>query len=131
MSESHDYRLRRDAGPPIALDRDLTTLGRSPDNHVVVTDPSASRRHAVIQREGNEYWIEDVGAQHGTWVNDDRVIERVALVDGDVIYISGARFVFELEPEPTQRMNPRPEKRPITGMLEEPGPQQIRTSEPH
>ena len=101
-------QLRHDSGVEIALDRDLIALGRSPANQIVIDDPRASRRHTLIQREDDTYWLEDLGAQNGTWVNDNQVTERVALKDGDVIRIGDTRFIFQIVPENVQHASPPP-----------------------
>ncbi|MBI3761945.1 MAG: CHAT domain-containing protein [Chloroflexi bacterium] len=76
------------------LDRDRTQIGRNPDNHIVVSDVQASRRHAVIRREGSAFILEDLGGANGTWLNDRRVITPTALNDKDVIRIGETEFVF-------------------------------------
>jgi pSer/pThr/pTyr-binding forkhead associated (FHA) protein len=118
MTAGPRYKLRSNSGAQIELDRDLTTLGRSPDSHIFVADSNASRRHAVIEREGEAYWLEDVGARNGTWINAERVIERVMLEDGDIIRIGNTWFIFEIVPEPTRRMEPG--ERPVTGVFDDP-----------
>jgi pSer/pThr/pTyr-binding forkhead associated (FHA) protein len=45
------------------------TLGRDPSNSVVVDDILASRRHAVIQKVQDQYFIEDLASTNGTFVN--------------------------------------------------------------
>ena len=114
MSTQRAAYLRRHSGGEITLDRDLISLGRSPDNHVVIADPKVSRRHALIQRVGETYWIEDLEARNGTWVNDNRVGERVALEEGDVIGIGDTRFTFEVE---TVRHAPVPPTQPESASI--------------
>lgn len=92
--------VRRDSGGEIVLDRDLLSFGRSSDNHIVVPDQRTSRRHALIQREGAEYWVEDLGAANGTYVNGARLGERVQLRHGDEITIGMAVFQFIAPPVP-------------------------------
>ncbi len=113
-------QLRRDFGPEIPLDRDLVALGRSPENNIVVADPKVSRRHALIQREDDTYWIDDLESLNGTRVNDDRIAERHALEDGDVIHVGDARFVFQIVTETVEPPPPstRPEDVSITGVLQ-------------
>jgi sigma-B regulation protein RsbU (phosphoserine phosphatase) len=48
-------------------------IGRQADNHLVLRDSRASRTHARIVRERNEYVIEDAGSRHGVFVNGKRV----------------------------------------------------------
>jgi pSer/pThr/pTyr-binding forkhead associated (FHA) protein len=45
------------------------TLGRDASNSVVVDDILASRRHAVIQKVQEQYFIEDLASTNGTFVN--------------------------------------------------------------
>ncbi|MFN8556899.1 MAG: FAD-dependent oxidoreductase [Dehalococcoidia bacterium] len=89
------HLLRRDSGGEVALDRDLISFGRAPDNHIVVPDPAVSRRHALIQRDGVGYWVEDLGGANGTWVNGARVGERQQLRENDVVRIGRTEFVFQ------------------------------------
>lgn len=86
--------LRVGSGDEITLDANLLSLGRSSDNHVVVTDPRASRRHALIQRQGRRYWIEDLGAVNGTRVNERLITEPTPLKNNDVIAIAATEFIF-------------------------------------
>lgn len=88
--------LRRESGEELAMESDLVTLGRGPDNHVVVNDQAASRRHALIGRSDDRYWIDDLGSRNGTWVNRDRVTESAKLEDGDEVFVGDTRFVFRV-----------------------------------
>ncbi len=90
---------RRDSGGEVALDRDLVSLGRSPENNIVLTGTTASRRHALIQREGADYWLEDLGGTNGTWLNGQRLAERTRLTNDDLVRIGDTEFVFRA-PQP-------------------------------
>src|SRR5213596_1135400 len=48
---------------------DLITIGRAPDNTIVIGDPSVSSRHAQLQRVGETYRLKDLGSTNGTRVN--------------------------------------------------------------
>ena len=100
--------LRRDSGGEITLGLDLVSLGRGSDNHIVVADQAASRRHALIQRSAEAYWIDDLGSSNGTWVNRDRVTEPRKLKDGDIIHIGDTRLVFQLVTETLQHASSHP-----------------------
>ncbi len=70
-------------------------LGRSPDNHVIIDGPKASRHHAAIHvQDEKEFWIIDLGSRNGTFCNEQRVIRPTRLQDGDRIMLAGARFEF-------------------------------------
>ena len=68
----------------LALDRDLTHIGRSPSSDVVLDDASVSRRHALITRRGERTVILDDRSRNGVHVNGVRVSEA-DLHDGDLI----------------------------------------------
>ncbi len=55
------------------LDGDVHVVGRDPSCDILLDDPSASRRHAILRLDGGEYWVEDLGSKNGTLVNDERV----------------------------------------------------------
>jgi sigma-B regulation protein RsbU (phosphoserine phosphatase) len=68
----------------VDLDRDSTSIGRSPTQDVVLSDPCVSRHHAAIVREGETYSVMDKTSTHGTFLNGVRV-ERAVLKAGDVL----------------------------------------------
>ena len=68
----------------ILLDRAATSLGRSPGQDVVLREPAVSRKHAVIERDGDSYAVVDQKSTHGTFLNGSRV-ERAVLAPGDVL----------------------------------------------
>jgi uncharacterized RDD family membrane protein YckC len=76
-----------------ALPRSLVSIGRDPSNDVVLPDAMVSRRHAVIEYRGSQYYIRDCNSSNGSLVNGDRVSER-SLRDGDLVAIGTARLLF-------------------------------------
>lgn len=98
---------RRQAIPQQGL-----TIGRVPDNDLVLADePTVSRHHAVITLEQGRYVLNDRDSVNGTWVNDQRVFRHV-LVPGDRIQIWSSQFVFEIQgtpaPLPVSSTDPTP-----------------------
>lgn len=84
----------------ISLPRSLLSIGRDPSNDVVLPDAMVSRRHAVIEYRGSQYYLRDCNSSNGSLVNGDRVSER-SLRDGDLVAIGTARLLFreDLDPE--------------------------------
>ena len=78
----------------VPLSGDALTIGRQPSSDIVIQTPSASRMHARVERRGETVVIRDLDTSNGTWVNGERVTERV-LVDGATIRIGDARLVFK------------------------------------
>jgi pSer/pThr/pTyr-binding forkhead associated (FHA) protein len=53
----------------LALERDSTSIGRSPGQDLVLNEPYVSRRHAFINCRGSEYELVDLGSLHGTYLH--------------------------------------------------------------
>ena len=70
----------------------ITTLGRSASNAIVVDDEYASALHATIVLEDGRWWIEDRESRNGTQLNDQSIVQRTALADGDEISIGQCRY---------------------------------------
>jgi sigma-B regulation protein RsbU (phosphoserine phosphatase) len=66
----------------IVLNRTPFTVGRKVDKDLVIADPRVSRDHAQIVQEGVEFFLQDLGSKHGTFVNGER-IQRQKLERGD------------------------------------------------
>jgi len=77
----------------ISLGEELVTLGRGPDNTLVLEDQAASRHHARIVAGPLGLVIEDLGSSNGTWINRER-IDNHKLFDGDEIKIGATTLVF-------------------------------------
>jgi uncharacterized RDD family membrane protein YckC len=92
------------------LARTIVSIGRDPSNDVILPDAMVSRRHAVIEYRGSQYFLRDCNSSNGSVVNGDRVSER-GLRDGDLVAIGTARLLFreelELE-EPGAKVVPHP-----------------------
>ena len=83
------------AGRIVALPNQMVTVGRAPDNDVVVGDPATSGRHGRIEVRAGSFWISDLGSTNGTLINGEPVIEK-QLSDGDLITIGQNTIRFSL-----------------------------------
>ncbi len=83
------------AGRVVALPNEMVTVGRAPDNDLVVSDPATSGRHGRIEVRAGAFWISDLGSTNGTLVNGEPVIEK-QLSDGDLIAIGQNTMRFTL-----------------------------------
>ena len=86
-------------------DRDLSecavgthpiTIGRLPDNNLVIDNPAVSGRHARVYREGNHYVLEDLKSTNGTFVNE-RKVARTHLSAGDTIKLGETAMQFRMD----------------------------------
>lgn len=60
----------------IPLDRSQMTIGRKPDNDLVIDNPAVSGHHARIVQEHGSFFVEDLGSTNGTFVNDAKVLKH-------------------------------------------------------
>lgn len=74
------------SGDAAARSRSLT-VGRDPENDLVLDDPRVSGRHARIVKEGNRAVLEDLGSSNGTAVGrPGHRVERATLAPSDTVY---------------------------------------------
>ncbi|HEY1043158.1 MAG TPA: FHA domain-containing protein [Telluria sp.] len=64
----------------VELGTDRMSIGRHPQNDIVLDHPTISSRHACITLLGDHALIEDLGSTNGVYVNGKRV-ERSKLAD--------------------------------------------------
>jgi len=77
------------------LGRLRITIGRSARNDLCIPDPFASRVHAEVRREGEEYVLQDLGSANGTLYNGATVEGAVHLTAGGRIQIGETEIVFD------------------------------------
>jgi len=73
--------------------KDRFVIGRGKHCDFVINSGKVSREHAVIVRDGGEYFIEDLGSSNGTWFNKQR-IKRRKVEDGDEYFICSEKVKF-------------------------------------
>jgi len=83
-------------------------IGRAVDCDIVVSSKNVSREHARIQQEGRRWFVEDMNSTNGTFLNDERVIGRQELRDGDILGVGDVPFTFH-DPDTTVRENAIPD----------------------
>jgi FHA domain/Domain of unknown function (DUF1707) len=81
------------AEPPHDAALEGLVIGRNPDCDLVVGDPTVSRRHAELRREGGRWVLADLGSSNGTRVNGWRV-RRATVGVGDELMLGDQRLVF-------------------------------------
>lgn len=84
------YEFERKA---YALSDAAFTIGRDAGSDIVVREPTVSRAHAEVRRDGDEYFVHAVGAT-ATRHNGSPVTTPVKLTDGDRIEVGSAEFSF-------------------------------------
>ncbi len=85
-------------GTTSALNQETVTLGRSGSSDILLDlDDNVSRHHALLRREGANYFIADQRSTLGVYVNGKQLAneEEYTLQDGDKISIGEYKLIFQ------------------------------------
>lgn len=69
------------------------SIGRSLSNDFMVQENGVSASHCVIVQQDEGCRVRDSQSTHGTWVNDERVLEQ-SLAHGDRLRVGETEFTF-------------------------------------
>ena len=106
--EGREFKLRAKA-----------TLGRAPDNDIILEDPKVSRHHAVIAFTEERYSITDLESANGTFVNEIRVVrESHPLRAEDVISLGDTELTFYEVPPSAKTAITQPSAQPVPKFME-------------
>jgi signal transduction histidine kinase/CheY-like chemotaxis protein len=97
-----EIRWDETMGQVVYLNDDVTTIGRTLGNRIVLGETTVSRSHAQILREGDCYWVFDLGSANGSYLNDKRLNahQPYPLADDDVIRIGPFQMQFGRQSAP-------------------------------
>ena len=104
----HQTVVEEPAGAPVnakfvLMDKDyvyplkvgLNTIGRMPDNDVVLEDAYVSRRHcAILVHAGDGCELYDIASKNGTFLNGQKIDGPTRLKTGDEIRMCNKHLVF-------------------------------------
>jgi len=79
-----------------ALPAEELSLGRDAMNGLPISDPSVSRRHCIIRRDGNGFRVSDLDSRNGTTVNG-QAIKESWLHHLDEVAVGDSVFLFLTE----------------------------------
>lgn len=83
------------AGTAYPLQGDVLTIGREPGRDVQIDfDPTVSRRHARLERQGGQWVLIDEGSRNGSFVNGQPVQQR-AIQAGDILRLGNTEMRVE------------------------------------
>lgn len=100
--------LRFDSGPRtgerVPLDKNKVTFGRAKSSDCVLSHPTVSREHFIIELNNGKLFLVDSGSENGTHANGARV-SWVELNEGDQIQAGPFTFVLETSAVPGEAPN--------------------------
>ena len=81
--------------------KDEITIGRKPDNDVVIDNPAVSSHHCKIVLVGDTYFVEDLNSTNGVFLNAKKIVKS-GLQNNDVIGIAkhALKFIDDREQDP-------------------------------
>jgi predicted component of type VI protein secretion system len=85
-------------GHRLTVEIGLAIVGRAKGSAIRIPSERVSRRHCRIWVERYKVWLEDLGSENGTYVNEAAVVDRVELNPGDELKIAGIRFRLQFQP---------------------------------
>jgi hypothetical protein len=89
----------------------MCSIGRGPENRVVIPLERVSRRHAVIRRnDDGTYAVMDMGSSNGTFLNGQKLTRTAELKNGAIIEIGLQKMTFRTPPASAQETSPEPLK---------------------
>jgi pSer/pThr/pTyr-binding forkhead associated (FHA) protein len=80
-------------GKRVSLRAGRQTIGRGAENDIIIDDLSVSSSHAWIMNQNGHYVVMNTLSTNGTFVNDQRVHDKV-IKHGDHVRFGQAEFVF-------------------------------------
>lgn len=80
-------------GSRYLISEERTSIGRSPESEIFLDDVTVSRSHAVIERSGSAFELNDLGSLNGTYINNQS-LKTSPLTSGDEIQIGKFHLIF-------------------------------------
>ncbi|MBN2196547.1 MAG: FHA domain-containing protein [Polyangiaceae bacterium] len=86
----------RDVGRVYGFSKGSVLIGRAPTAPIRIDDPAVSQLHAMIERVGDRFLVNDLGSANGTSVNGVPITEATPLASGDRVEIVDTMLLFRL-----------------------------------
>lgn len=80
-------------GSRYLISEERTSIGRSPESEIFLDDVTVSRSHAVIERNGSTFSLNDLGSLNGTYINNQS-LKTSPLSSGDEIQVGKFHLIF-------------------------------------
>lgn len=89
----------------IKLDKPAFSMGRKPDNDIVLDNAAVSGHHCKMYESGGTWFVEDLNSTNGTFVNGKKTL-KAGLKPGDIITLVKYSLVFTEDSAPATAARP-------------------------
>jgi predicted component of type VI protein secretion system len=83
-----------DSGRSFELRNLPLSVGRFPDNHIVLRDDFVSRKHFALGKTDKGYFIEDLWSKNGTYVNGEKIAPGIKVPVEERHFIAAGRTLI-------------------------------------
>lgn len=87
-------------------------IGRASSADLRLQHPSISRRHSLLTRRGERFFLKDLGSQNGSYVNQVRIDREVELFPGDELILGTSQLRLRGPNGVDETVTPRPRADP-------------------
>jgi len=87
-----------DKGKSWPIPHGAMTIGRGPNNMIVLADGGVSTSHAQVGYDGQRFFVTDLQSRNGTYVNNQRV-QQAWLNDRDVLVFGTSQLLIAFAPQ--------------------------------
>lgn len=101
LADDTELEIHPLAKKPGASFPDRITIGRTPNNDIVVVDHSVSRFHAYLRLVGKDWVVADAGSKNGSWLASATLEARKErpLTSKAVVRVGDVDLTFYLAPD--------------------------------
>lgn len=91
-------------GKVFGLMRDEIIIGRRKESNIMLDANSVSGRHCMIRKDGNKFFVRDLGSTNGTRLNGRDVNVDLRLRPKDLLQVGAVELIFDSD-EPIEETN--------------------------
>src|SRR5713101_1995433 len=90
-------------GRKVQLRHEITVVGRRRDCNLCIPSSEVSRRHCLLHFHDEYLTVEDLKSINGTYLNDQKVVDKSVVYPGDRLGIGPVHFTVQYELTPSAR----------------------------
>ncbi len=77
--------------------RPVSRIGRDLRVDIRPHDPEISRHHTALTFDGRTFTVEDLGSTNGSFLNEERIISKQVISNGDILRCGSSSMRFEFD----------------------------------